>query len=963
MRGVAGIRRWQVCLAVLCMLTWTPQRAVATEWPAFWSVVQIHCTMGQMRSRATGFVWPEAGQVVTALHAVAGCQEIVVWSELRGRETLARITNVNLEADLALLRLDNDLMLSAVPHATDPPDIRARYFAWGYPTAAAEMIELSIEFAGGLSGGTTTLGRAFASTDLDRLFRDQPYPNPRTQILRTPTTIQPGQSGAPIFDGAGRVVAIVDGGLLEGLRLVNWTIPAHVYLPDLPWSTDPTPNQPSAWAALFSAVEPSRSVTVELGASETEPEAAEPDDGPAPGDLVLLGWLPLAVASDRLGLGGEGGMVQDIRSHLSDPEDFDALSFGIFQDSAAGATYAIPAGMWLAWNDALGAVEATNDSGKVALAAAVHRSAGFAQAVDEDLERFITDTSTLAEWTTAPAPLDLEYEAFDEQAQIAGFTGAFTGVSSSRDQLEVVLHLAANGPVSVAARAAALLEDDLIPDADFVDYRMAEFAARFLTMDSEAFKRVGLSRDVLSADSADLPLATAPLIEDLEAPEGLVYTGQINLRAFAEAEGLDGDGSIVAEIAALLDDPEVFDRLGFRIFEDKERAGIYAVPDGAWLYWDPELGLFQAFGEGGRVHMSASVLIAESFDQAIATDIQSFVAAEASMATWDGPSPADFAWDHFDPEEQFARFDAALTGRARESGDRFETVISLEARCCTAVSLSTSIRAPIDNLTPADEFEYLMMEFGARFLTEFTPSFIASRYYRHMTAFGPGGLGNWSVVELTAGAPVPQPESLTLVRQISLAQVAETLEPEDYDFYIAPIRHIVEDPEVFAALGFEIYEERLTGASLAVSFGFRDLEWNDALGVVETQNPSGTVKLSATVRRLGSFAEVVLSGAEGFVDHIDSLLDWSGETRPATFQHDYVEIDEEYSVFSDFYFGLDTETGREAEVMLGVHTDRTALIATAVSAVWDLQSDAAQDPLDYLMMQIAVLFLTNFALR
>ena len=45
------------------------------------SVVLIRCALPGGVAKATGFVWPEPGLVVTALHAVAGCAEIEVSSE------------------------------------------------------------------------------------------------------------------------------------------------------------------------------------------------------------------------------------------------------------------------------------------------------------------------------------------------------------------------------------------------------------------------------------------------------------------------------------------------------------------------------------------------------------------------------------------------------------------------------------------------------------------------------------------------------------------------------------------------------------------------------------------------------------------------------------------------------------------------------------------------------------------
>ncbi len=955
---------WRAGLLGLYLLALAPLRAGATDWPAPYSVVRIFCTLDQGQSTATGFVWPEPGRVVTALHSVAGCQQILVRSEYRRKQTLARITNVNLEADLALLQLDDDMELRAVPHATEPPDIRARHFAWGYPTATVEMIELSIEFAGGLSGGTTTLGRAYRSEDLLQMFRDQPYPNAETQILRTPSPIQPGKSGAPIFDSAGRVVAIVDGGLLGGIRLVNWTIPAHVYLPDLPTSTDPTPEQPSAWAGLFSAVSPDRTVTVALSAPDPA-EAAAP--AAAPGDLTFVGRLPLAAAADRLGLRGEDGMVHEMETELGDPAAFAALAFDIYEDRAAGAVWAIPSTMAPpSWNPDLAEVGAATASGGVALVASVRHAEDFAQAVDRNLEAFIAHTSTLATWDPPSGPMDLEYDALDETAETAAFTGAFAG-STPEGRKEVILHLAAAGPVSIASAVTTRLEDGFVPEADFIDYRMAEFAARFLTSDIERFRRSGLAREfetvAEAGPDATEPAATAPQITQVPAPEGLVYTGRINLRAFAEAEGLDGEGTLLADLRELVDDPAAFDALAFDIFEDKEVHAIYAVPSGAEVSWDSEFGFLVATGPAGTVLMIAEVREAASFDEAVSRDIADFVESAATMAVWDGRAPTGFDWDDYDPEEEYAWHVGAYVGKDPDSGEKLEMVLSLDAVCCTAVSSASAVLAPLNGLERQDLIDLLMMEFGAKFLTLYTPRAILKRYYRHLAAFGPGGLGYWSAEDLIGGRPVAQPEALSLVRRIRMAQAIEALEAEGAADLIAELRAFVPEGTAFEDLAFEIYEDPSSGATLAVPAGFGDLGWNDDLGVVEVTNARGTVGMRASVRRYGSFAEAVLRGGEEFVGHVDALADWRGDTRPATFTHDHVDATEEYSEFFGVYGGLDRDTGEDAELVLGVYTSGPMLIATSVYAVWEDEDFVPQDGVDYLMMQIAADHLTNFPLR
>ena len=321
---------------------------------------------------ATGFVWPETGKVVTALHAVAGCVHVSIWSEVTGfYDQMERILRVDLDSDLALIQLADGQGLPPVAYAPEPSDIRADFFAWGYPLVAQEMIELRIEFGGGRKAGVTTLGAAFASKDLEQLFRDQNYPNRDTQILRVNTTIQPGHSGAPIFDSQGDVVAIADGGLLGGWRGINWSIPAYVYLPGLLESQDVPPEAPSHLAELYS----------NIAATPQETVAFAPPTGPAsPGEDAQVGVLNIVgqMSLRELGEMLEANQITDgyalyeqLVSYLDDPDGVDRITYDIYEDNLSGATIGVPSDLELIWDDELQAVVALNARQTVFYAAAV----------------------------------------------------------------------------------------------------------------------------------------------------------------------------------------------------------------------------------------------------------------------------------------------------------------------------------------------------------------------------------------------------------------------------------------------------------------------------------------------------------------------------------------------------------------------------------------------------------------
>ena len=73
-----------VLAAAVCTSGTQPASAQAQNLTVLDSVVQVRCALPEGEMKATGVVWPEPGLIVTALHAVAGCEEVVVYSEAGG---------------------------------------------------------------------------------------------------------------------------------------------------------------------------------------------------------------------------------------------------------------------------------------------------------------------------------------------------------------------------------------------------------------------------------------------------------------------------------------------------------------------------------------------------------------------------------------------------------------------------------------------------------------------------------------------------------------------------------------------------------------------------------------------------------------------------------------------------------------------------------------------------------------
>jgi hypothetical protein len=464
--------------ALVCAAAAAPG-ATAGSW--FESVVMVRCALAGGEAKATGFVWPEPGRVVTALHGVAGCEEIVVWSEATGRETLGWIERVDLESDLALLALDDDLGLAPVSFAPEGPDTTAEHVTMGYPLAAEQMIRLDVEFGGGLRGDVTTLGAAFASDELETLFRDQPYPTRDTSILRVNSTIQPGHSGAPIFDATGAVVAIVDGGLLGGWRTINWSIPAHLYLPGLLASEDPPPDGPSHQAQLFSSMVPRDPATV---AMTTPAAASDAATGEAPAEIALVRQFGLADLEELLIAHDDAdglALIEEFRSYLEDPAE--EYGFDIYEEPTTGATIGVPMGVELYWNEHLGALEAVNPRGTAFMNAVVLRTASFQEAVEVAAREFVGRFDGLAAWYDGVTPLThLAFDDFDPEAEYAGGFAVFAGEDADTGvDAEMPIGIYASGPDFLGTAAYAVWSEEEFELTDRMDYIMMQLAVQYLT--------------------------------------------------------------------------------------------------------------------------------------------------------------------------------------------------------------------------------------------------------------------------------------------------------------------------------------------------------------------------------------------------------------------------------------------------------------------------------------------------
>ncbi|WP_373635461.1 serine protease [Yoonia sp. SS1-5] len=666
------------------------------------SVVQIRCATANGDMKATGFVWPEPGMIVTALHAVAGCGPGtgVVYSEnFKDEVPFGAFVKVDLEADLALIQLQDDMGLPAVTHVTEQPNTRDPHVVWGYPLSAREMIDKSVEFAGGLSGGTTTLGRAFSSRDLSQLFRDQDYPTADTQILRVTSTIQPGHSGAPIFDEEGRVVAIADGGLLGGWRGINWSIPAHIYLTDLLTSDDPFPEGVSTQASLFSAYAVQEPKIVRMGAAGQAPaDAAEPDDTPATVSIPTILDAMAGLGDDKL-----SWLPVDLAAIRPDENSWDDLRLQAHRIAGAPIPLFAPETAQILPAERPGFLEARSADGAALQISFVHEGADFDDTLQAGSAIFF---ARLAELGVADAPTGLSPDATDAALEYASQSWQVNPDGRDTDPfMDVTVQV--NGPTFSGQVVYFDRGWDDVAETD-------ELQAILMWVSTEALNTL-----------ASLPFDIADAVAGTAVPPAQISELRLVRRVpladiaalFVERRDFGWKRRVV-ELKALLDSPQDYADLAFDVYEDRITGGTIAVPADLELVWDPALQAAVGQNENGQIRLAVALQAAADFQTAFDEGATGFLEGLTALIDWDDRSPMDCD-PVVDPIMQTADCWDYFAGKDPDDGEFADLYLALNIRGNQVLGTAVYAWGDRGALSRDEEVMFQMMLIGAEYLSDF----------------------------------------------------------------------------------------------------------------------------------------------------------------------------------------------------------------------------------------------------
>ena len=172
-------------------------------------VVTMDFFFGPLASEGTGsgFVWDDAGHIVTNYHVVEDATRIeVIFSDESQVE--AEVVGVDPRNDLAVLRVDpaaNTLLQPLALGAADAIRVGQRAIAIGNPFGLDRTLT---------TGVVSALGRPLETESGDYIFN----------VIQTDAAINPGNSGGPLLNSRGEVIGI-NTAIQEGAEGIGFAVP------------------------------------------------------------------------------------------------------------------------------------------------------------------------------------------------------------------------------------------------------------------------------------------------------------------------------------------------------------------------------------------------------------------------------------------------------------------------------------------------------------------------------------------------------------------------------------------------------------------------------------------------------------------------------------------------------------------------------------------------------------------
>jgi len=143
------------------------------------------------RGSGSGFLWDDAGHVVTNFHVIQGASRANI-TLADGRQYPARLVGASPSHDLAVLKIDTDFRRpTPVPlGSSNDLQVGQHVFAIGNPFGLDWTLT---------TGVISALNRSLPNENRTRIIED---------LIQTDAAINPGNSGGPLLDSRGRLIGI-----------------------------------------------------------------------------------------------------------------------------------------------------------------------------------------------------------------------------------------------------------------------------------------------------------------------------------------------------------------------------------------------------------------------------------------------------------------------------------------------------------------------------------------------------------------------------------------------------------------------------------------------------------------------------------------------------------------------------------------------------------------------------------
>ncbi len=176
------------------------------------AVNQFGFNMGEQEGVGSGFIFSEDGYVLTNYHVVKNASQVKVTLST-GKEVNAKVVNYQEDADLAVVKITDDIKMPGIVELGDSDTLQAgeQVIAIGNP--------LGLDYLGSVTTGIiSSVSRDVAVSEDGKTMN----------LIQTDTAINPGNSGGPLINSRGQVIGINTAKIqASGVEGIGFSIPIN----------------------------------------------------------------------------------------------------------------------------------------------------------------------------------------------------------------------------------------------------------------------------------------------------------------------------------------------------------------------------------------------------------------------------------------------------------------------------------------------------------------------------------------------------------------------------------------------------------------------------------------------------------------------------------------------------------------------------------------------------------------